>query len=285
MTSGKSIGAGNEATIWTTGWRRRDQTGERPTRIPTGSVQATARASAAERPEERRPERGREDEPVVRRHGGEEPHELPRAEERPRRPRRRRGRRGARRARGRPRRRSRGRGLRRRGKRRGGRLRPPPALRRRRRRMAERRRRSSTHECASGSPETSAVRKRCDHATSGRQRSWSTATIMTVIARTAQAIAALSPFSIATAMYEPTPGQPEVAVAERERLVDGQEEPAARHRHHRVPDEADDGRRDLHRPEALPEREPVDPRDLVAARSGSSAATRCRRRSCSRPAP
>ncbi len=79
--------------------------------------------------------------------------------------------------------------------------------RRSRRRRAERRTRSRTHERAGGPPETSATRKRCDHATRGLQRSWSTATIMTTIARTAQTIARRSPRSIATAMYEPTPGR------------------------------------------------------------------------------
>src|SRR5450830_2067170 len=47
VTIGKSIGAGNDATIWTTGWSRRDQTADRPTRIPIGSVQAVASARAA----------------------------------------------------------------------------------------------------------------------------------------------------------------------------------------------------------------------------------------------
>src|ERR1019366_3194602 len=46
VTIGKSMGAGNDATIWTTGCSRRDQTAERPIRIPTGRVQAAARARA-----------------------------------------------------------------------------------------------------------------------------------------------------------------------------------------------------------------------------------------------
>ena len=45
---GRRIGAGNEATIWTTGWRRRDQVLERPRRVPNGTITAVATASAAE---------------------------------------------------------------------------------------------------------------------------------------------------------------------------------------------------------------------------------------------
>ena len=67
--------------------------------------------------------------------------------------------------------------------------------------------RFSTHDSGASSPSMSALRKRCDHATSGRQRSWSTATIMTVIATIAHAMARRSPFSMATAMYEPIPGR------------------------------------------------------------------------------
>ena len=62
------------------------------------------------------------------------------------------------------------------------------------------------------------------------------------------------------------PRQAEVPPSEDERLVDGQEEPSARHRHHRVPDEPDDGRRELDRPERLPAREAVQARHLVQLR-------------------
>ena len=78
------------------------------------------------------------------------------------------------------------------------------------------------------------------------------------------AIARRSPRSIATAMYEPMPGQAEVAVAERERLGDGQEEPAARHRHHRVPDQPDRRRRQLRAVRKVcPPAEAVDARDVA----------------------
>ncbi len=53
----------------------------------------------------------------------------------------------------------------------------------------------------------SSCRNFCDHATRGRHRSWSTATIIVVIATMAHAIARPSPFSIATAMYDPMPGR------------------------------------------------------------------------------
>ena len=51
-------------------------------------------------------------------------------------------------------------------------------------------------------------------------------------------------------------------VSEREGLGHGQEEPAAGHRHHRVPDEADHRGGDLHGPESLPPGEAVDSRHL-----------------------
>jgi len=57
-------------------------------------------------------------------------------------------------------------------------------------------------------------------------------------------------------------GQAKVAVPQGERLVDGQEEPPSGHRHHRVPDEADDGRGHLHGTEGLEPSEAVDPGDL-----------------------
>ena len=82
------------------------------------------------------------------------------------------------------------------------------------------------------------------------------------------AMARTSPRSIATLMYAPMPGQAEVAVAERERLGHGQEEPAAGHRHHRVPHQPDHRRRHLERAEALPPAEAVDARRPRAARSG-----------------
>ena len=52
----------------------------------------------------------------------------------------------------------------------------------------------------------SSILKRSAQASSGRQTSWSLTRMSTIIATTAQPAAALSPRSIACAMYEPSPG-------------------------------------------------------------------------------
>ena len=57
ITTGKSIGAGNEATTCTTGCRTRDSRGERPIASPAGSAQSVPRTVAAStRPSVRRTE-------------------------------------------------------------------------------------------------------------------------------------------------------------------------------------------------------------------------------------
>src|SRR2546422_1489083 len=82
--------------------------------------------------------------------------------------------------------------------------RPRPAGRGRR----ARRRKSSTQDDAlpPAPPVVSSSRNFSTHTTSGRHNSWSTPTIITVIARIARAIADTFPWSSATLMYEPTPG-------------------------------------------------------------------------------
>ena len=70
----------------------------------------------------------------------------------------------------------------------------------------ERRSRSSTHEVAPSLASVSSSLNFCAHASAGRQTSWSTATIIAVIATAAATMARTSPWSIATLMYEPIPG-------------------------------------------------------------------------------
>ena len=67
-------------------------------------------------------------------------------------------------------------------------------------------------------------------------------------------------------------GQAEVVVAEREGLVHGEEEPAAGHRHHRVPHEADHRRRHLERAERFHQ-----PKRWTRATSRSSSGNRAQR--------
>ena len=50
ITSGKSIGAGKEATTWTTGWSSRDSRGDRPMASPAGSAQSVPSAVDDEHP-------------------------------------------------------------------------------------------------------------------------------------------------------------------------------------------------------------------------------------------
>ncbi len=58
ITSGNSMGAGNEATTWTTGCRMRDSRGDRPIASPAGSAHSVpARVAAVTRPSVSAPRR------------------------------------------------------------------------------------------------------------------------------------------------------------------------------------------------------------------------------------
>jgi hypothetical protein len=65
---------------------------------------------------------------------------------------------------------------------------------------------SSNDRVTSAAAGVSSTLNFCAHASAGRQTSWSTETIMTIMAMTAYAIARRSPRSMATAMYAPIPG-------------------------------------------------------------------------------
>src|SRR5689334_5914483 len=73
-------------------------------------------------------------------------------------------------------------------------------------RTIECRRKSKNHDDAMGSLAPSSTRNFCDHTTTGRHKSWSSTTIISTIANTAQIIAGTSPRATATLMYEPMPG-------------------------------------------------------------------------------
>ncbi len=200
VTSGKIIGAGNDATIWTTGWRRRASAGraadEDSDRDGPGNGKEESRRRAEPGGAEPRPQR----QPLGALDPCEKPDERgaagdgadaaddgdPPRQGDPQ---------GARRLRG-------GRRRRRRCHRPAG----APPLPRGPQRAAEPPEenraadQSRIHDVGASAPETSSRRKRCDQTTSGRQRSWSTATIIIVIATSAHAIARPSFFSMATAM-------------------------------------------------------------------------------------
>ncbi len=73
--------------------------------------------------------------------------------------------------------------------------------------ISDRRRRSSAHDRGASPAATSSILNRSPHATSGRHRSWSTTTIITIIATIAPVIARPFPASIAALMYAPIPGR------------------------------------------------------------------------------
>ncbi len=117
-------------------------------------------------------------------------------------------------------------------------------------------------------PGTSAPRPR-----PGRHRSWSSATIMSAIATTAATIARAVALGHRDAHVRAQAREAEVLVPEDEGLADHEEEPAAGHAHHAVPDEPDGAEGQLDPAEALPPAEPVQRRHLGQVAAGSTAAS------------
>ena len=267
ITAGKSIGAGNEAATWATGWTTRERRGERPTAMPAGRAQRVPISGGGDDAGEREQAHAREAQPPAGRHVAEEQDELVAAE-----PERddEAGEEGAGGEAARAR---------------GGSRRAPPRARARALaagartlcdeaaeegdgpgRGAGNRRTRRTSPPGARSPRrgTSAPRRRA-----GRQRSWSSTTIMAIIATTAQTMQRTSRRCGRDGHVRAQAGEAEVLVAELEGLVDHQEEPAAGHAHHAVPDEAGRGEGQLHPPEAAPPAEAVERGDLdLLARDG-----------------
>ena len=128
-----------------------------------------------------------------------------------------------------------------------------------------RERRSSSRESATAASRKASTCSNLNfslHAITGRQTTWSISTITAIIVLNPQTIARIVARIGRGLQIRAQAGQAKVAIPQHEHLARHQKEPAARHRHHGVPDQPDGGVGQLQLHELLPPAQAVHPRSL-----------------------